>query len=105
MPREIESELPELIPQIIDYLELEENESFSPDDLTLNGYYVADDACSFVVFEYSADDEPLFAFVQYALRGGRRFDGGCIGCWQRTENESLESSLAEFLEYNPLNNG
>jgi hypothetical protein len=92
--------LPSLLPQIVEYLGLEENQNFYSDELSLIGYFTAEATAGFLVFEYSSEEGRAIAFVQHAL--GERIDDGCIGCWPRTEGRTIEWSLGEYLDYNPL---
>jgi hypothetical protein len=99
LPPELKECLPNLLTQVTEYLELEEA-GFSVKDIRFNSFYTVDDSAAFVIFDYTSDDGPSFAFVQY--------DGSesspCIGCWPRTEGETLAWSIAEYLEMNPIDN-
>jgi len=101
VPPEIETAIPELVPEVMDYLELEDA-GFNPGDVKYSTYFTVDDSVGFVVFDYAADDHHRpFAFVQYSLRAGLA-DSACIGCWPRTEGETLAWSIAEYFEMNPI---
>ena len=97
-PPGIEKAVAKVLPQVREYLELEEG--FNPTDLKYTSYFVAEGAEAFMVFEYGAEDGPAFAFFQYCLTPGRQRPG-CIGCWPRTEGQTIAWSLAEYLRMNP----
>jgi hypothetical protein len=98
-PPGIEGAIARLLPKIREYLELEEA-GFNPADLKYTSYFVAEGAEGFMVFEYTSDDGPAFAFFQYSLAPGRQRPG-CIGCWSRTEGQTIAWSLTEYLRMNP----
>lgn len=90
-----------MVQEVREYLELEDA-GFDPRDVNYSAYFTVDDAVGFVVFEYSADEHyQPFAFVQYSLSAGLS-DSACIGCWPRTEGETLVWSIAEYFEMNPI---
>jgi hypothetical protein len=98
-PSGIEKALAKVLPQVREYLELEEA-GFNPADLKYTFYFVADGSEAFMVFEYITDDGPAFAFFQYCLAPSRQRPS-CIGCWPRTEGQTIAWSLAEYLQMNP----
>ncbi len=100
LPPEIRAAIPELLMQITEYLELEEG-GFSPREVKYSCYLTVDDSVGFVVFDYTTDDGSPFVFFQYSLDRGVN-DSGSIGCWPRTEGETLAWSIAEYLQMNPL---
>ena len=103
VPAEIKAAIPELLPEITEYLELEDA-GFSPREVRYSCYFTVDDSVGFVVFDYVADDHYRpFAFVQYSLSAGLK-DSACIGCWPRTEGETLAWSIAEYFKMNPIRN-
>lgn len=103
LPPEIEEVILELQPEVKEYLELEDA-GFNPRDLKYSFYFTVDDSVGFVVFDYAADDHRRpFAFIQYSLSAGLE-DSACIGCWPRTEGETLVWSIEEYFKMNPIRN-
>jgi hypothetical protein len=99
MPAYVEAALPELLADLVDYLGLEENETFTAKDLRLVGYFAAGTSTAFVVYEFNSDGE--FGAIQFTP-GNRSFEGASVFSWGRDESQSFEDSLDEFLEMNPL---
>jgi hypothetical protein len=103
LPPEIEAAIPELLPEVREYLDLEEA-GFNPRDVNYSAYFTVEDSVGFVVFDYAADDNDRpFAFIQYSLAAGLA-DSACIGCWPRTEGETLVWSIEEYFKMNPIRN-
>ncbi len=101
LPPDVKAAIPSLLPEITEYLELEDA-GFNPRDVRYGSFFTVDDSVGFVVFDYSADDHYLpFAFVQYSLVSGLEHSA-CIGCWPRTEGETLGWSIAEYFKMNPI---
>jgi hypothetical protein len=101
LPAEIEKAIPQLLPEVVEYLKLEDA-GFNPRDVAYSACFTVDDSVGFVVFDYAADDHYRpFAFVQYSLRVGLA-DSACMGCWPRTEGETLVWSIAEYFEMHPI---
>jgi hypothetical protein len=101
LPPEIETAVLELQPEVRDYLELEDA-GFNPRDLKYSSYFTVDDLVGFVVFDYVADDHHRpFAFIKYSLSAGVE-DSACVGCWPRTEGETLVWSIEEYFKMNPI---
>jgi hypothetical protein len=101
IPADVEADIPGLLPEITEYLELEDA-GFKPRDARYSSYFTVNDSIGFVVFDYTADEHYLpFAFVHYSLICGPE-DSGCIGCWSRTEGETLGWSIAEYFKMNPI---
>ena len=101
LPLEIEMAIPQLLPMVREYLELEDA-GFNPRDLKYFAYFTVDDSVGFVVFDYTADEHHQpFAFVQYSLRAGLA-DSASIGCWSREKGETLVWSISEYFEMNPI---
>jgi hypothetical protein len=108
LPPDIEAAIPELLPEVTEYLELEDA-GFNPRELRYSSYFTVDDSVGFVVFDYTEDESPYasdegppFAFVQYSLARGVK-DSACIGNWPRTEGQALSWSIAEYFQMNPIN--
>ena len=95
LPAAYKEALPDFLTQVTEYLELEEG-GFTLKDIRYSSFYTVDDSVGFVIFDYSTDDSPSFAFVQGSE------SSTCIGCWPRTEGETLAWSIAEYLEMNPI---
>ncbi len=101
VPPEIEAAIPKLLPEVREYLELEDA-GFNPRDVNYSSFFTVDDSVGFVVFDYAADDHYRpFAFVQYSLKAGLE-DSACIGCWPGTEGERLVWSISEYFKMNPI---
>ena len=101
LPADVKAAIPSLLPELTEYLELEDA-GFNPRAIKYASYFTVDDSVGFVVFNYTADDHYLpFAFVQYPLSSGLG-DSACIGCWPRTEGATLAWSIAEYFTMNPL---
>ncbi len=101
LPADVKAAIPTLLSEITEYLELEDA-GFNPRDVKYGFYFTVDDSVGFLVFDYTADDHYLpFAFVQYSLNSGLE-DSACIGCWPRTEGETLAWSIAEYFTMNPI---
>ena len=101
LPADVKAAIPGLLPQITEYLELEDA-GFNPRNIKYSSYLTVDDSVGFVVFDYIADDHYApFAFVQYSLASGLE-DSACIGCWPRTEGETLGWSIGEYFKMNPI---
>ena len=98
MPAYVEAALPQLVADLIEYLDLEENGEFAVDDLTLAGYFAAGTRTAFVVYEFNSDGE--FGAIQLNPRT-RSFEDACVFSWGRDDSQSFEESLTEFLEMNP----
>jgi len=98
LPPHMAAALPDWLPRIKEYLELEEA-GFNPRDVRYGSFFRIDDSIGFVVFDYTADDGSPFAFIQYSLARG--LDDSCIGCWPRTEGETLAWSIGEYFTMNP----
>lgn len=103
LPADVNAAIPGLLPEITEYLELEDA-GFNPRDVRYSSYFTVDDSVGFVVFDYTADEHHSpFAFVQYSLNVGLE-DSACIGCWPRAAGETLAWSIAEYFQMNPINN-
>jgi hypothetical protein len=100
IPTYIGAALPELVADILAYLELEESDEFTADDLTLAGYYSAGPSVAFLVYEYKSDDEPGIAAIRLNQKS-RLFQDACVFSWGREEGQSIEEALVDFLEMNP----
>jgi hypothetical protein len=100
LPADIKAAIPDLLQEVAEYLELEDA-GFSPRGLSYSSYFTVDDSVGFVVFDYTSDEGSPFAFVQYSLGTGWQ-DSACIGCWPRTEGETLTWSIAEYFKMNPI---
>lgn len=100
IPPEINAALPTIRSELIEYLNLEENESFGTEDIEFKTYVTIDDRVGFVIFEYVAEEGPGLAFLQCSISGKR--NDGCIVSWPRTSDQTIEWSILEYLEYNPL---
>jgi hypothetical protein len=101
LPADIEAAIPDLIPDITEYLELEDA-GFNPRDVRYGAYFTVDGSVGFVVFDYTADDHySPFAFVQYSLGAGLQ-NSACIGCWPRTKGETLAWSISDYIKMNPI---
>lgn len=101
LPADVKAAVPGLLLQLTEYLEREDG-GFNPRDVRYAFYFMVDDSVGFVVFDYTADDHySPFAFVQYSLASGLE-DSACIGCWTRTEGETLGWSIAEYFKMNPI---
>jgi hypothetical protein len=106
IPPDIEAVLPEILPEVVEYLELEDA-GFNPRDVRYSTYFTVNDSVGFVVFDYTADESPdepdkgpPFAFLQYSVARG--VNSGCIGNWARTEGRTLSWSIAKYFEMNPI---
>ena len=99
LPPEIEAAILELA-QIAEYLELEEG-GFSPKEIKYRSYLTVHDSIAFVVFDYITEEGLHLAFLQYSPARGVE-ESGCIGCWPRTQGETIVWSIAEYLEMNPI---
>jgi hypothetical protein len=92
--------LPAIRSEVIDYLNLEENETFGGNDLEYKTHLTIDDRVGFVIFQYMAEEGPGLAFLQYLLSS--KWNDGCAVSWPRTPDQTIEWSILEYLEYNPL---
>lgn len=107
LPSEIEAAIPKWLPEITEYLELEEA-GFGPRDVKYSSYFVVDGRIGFAVFDYAVDASPYardegphFAFLQYSLPRGLN-ESACIGCWGRASGQTLSSAIAEYFQMNPI---
>jgi hypothetical protein len=101
LPPEIGAAIPQLLAEVREYLELEDA-GFNPRDVRYSCYFVVDSSVGFVVFDYAAEDHYVpFAFVQYTLAAGLE-ESACIGCWPRTDGETLVWSIEEYFKVNPI---
>lgn len=99
LPREIKDAIPDLLLQVAEYLDLEEGTS--PKDLRYSSFLTLDNSTGFVIFDYTAEEGSSFAFFQFSLARGAEHPG-CIGCWPRTDGQTLTWSIAEYLQMNPI---
>ena len=100
LPAEIKAMMPDVLREIMEYLELEES-GFKLGDVTYGSYLIVDDSTGFVIFDYTSDDVLSFAFLQHSLARGV-LESGCIGCRSRSEGETLAWSIAAYIEMNPI---
>ncbi len=102
VPSEIQAQLPDLLLQMIEYLELEESVAPAQEELRLAKHYQITPNTSMIVFEYPSptEPEPGLAIFTYPLAD----DGppACIACWPRTSGQTIDWSVEEFLRYNPV---
>lgn len=99
LPAELEQSIPDLLVEIGEYLDLEEG-GFEVHGLAFDAYFIVDGDLGFMVFTYTSDGSPSFAFLEYSLAGDIE-DSACVGCWPRTEGETLVWSIAEYFGRNP----
>jgi hypothetical protein len=100
LPANLNASLPAIRSALIDYLNLEENTEFGSGTLNFAAHLTFDDREGFIVFEYISEEEPALAFLQYPIGGN--WNDGCTVCWPRTPDQTIEWSILEYLEYNPL---
>ncbi len=100
LPAELKEALSVYLKEVKEYLELEEP-GFSADTVKYASFLTADDSVGFVIFDYVADDRLSFAFVQLPLASGS-VTRPRIGCWPREEGKTLEWSIGQYLEMNPI---
>ena len=87
--------------QLCEYLRLEEATEFEENDFEFLQCLTANGSVTFVIFEYSGMDGPGIAFVQFPVAGS--WSDGSIACWPHDPNRTIEQTVLEYLEYNPLN--
>lgn len=100
VPLGINSALPAIRSQLVEYLNLEENALFGSEDIEFKTYLTVDDRVGFVIFEYMVEEGPGLAFLQYSVSDN--WSDGCTVSWPRTSDQTIEWSILEYLEYNPL---
>ena len=101
IPPHIEAQLEDLAPEIVEYLELDETESFSPDTIICTTYFVVDERAGIAVFEYPSNDGSVLALIEYSPEASGD-EGGCLSSWPRTPGKSIRWSIEEYLRHNPL---
>jgi hypothetical protein len=100
MPDYVEAALPELVADIIEYLELEESSEFTENGLALAGYYSANPTVAFLVYEYLCDDERCIGAIQLNP-ASKSFHDAAVFSWGFEGTETIEEALAHFLTINP----
>jgi hypothetical protein len=100
LPPESVASFNDLIPQINEYLDLEEADSVDR-NVRYETYFTIEDSVGIAVFDYVSDDSPSFAFIQHSLSVNSE-EPVEIGCWPRTAGKTLAWSIAEYLAMNPI---
>jgi len=102
LPSELHAQLLDLLPQIMEYLEVEEPEAPAEEELKLVKHYEVTPTTSMVVFEYPSQTEPEPGLAVFTYPHKDAGPPACIACWARTPGQTIEWSVEEFLRYNPV---